>query len=241
MSVGVPDHGVEQQQGEREQAAWGFENAKSHEPRWPATLAVLAALALYAPLPARYTAGPPWVLPALELAVLIPLNVTSPRITRSSHSHALGFILIGAVSAANVYALYVLVEDLLQKHATGFQHGLNGRALLTAAVQVWLTNVLVFGLWYWMLDRGGPGQRADHRHRQPDFLFPQMSNPESAPKHWSPSFMDYLYLSVTNSAAFSPTDTMPLTPWAKMLMLAQSLISLLTIALVAARAVNILG
>ena len=116
-----------------------------------------------------------------------------------------------------------------------------GKNLLFYATQIWFTNVLVFGLWYWELDRGGPGERCASRHREPDFLFPQMANPGAATFDWHPSFVDYLYVSFTNATAFSPTDTMPLTEWAKVLMMIQSLASLITVALVAARAVNILG
>ena len=108
------------------------------------------------------------------------------------------------------------------------------------AIQIWLTNVIVFGLWYWELDRGGPGARCRENHREPDFLFPQMSTPAAAPPSWAPRFLDYLYVAFTNATAFSPTDTLPLTAWAKVLMAIQSLASLLTVALVAARAVNIL-
>jgi hypothetical protein len=108
-------------------------------------------------------------------------------------------------------------------------------------VQIWLTNVIVFGLWYWDLDRGGPIERRRIHHRQPDFLFPQMVTPGAAPEPWCPHFVDYLYVSFTNATAFSPTDTMPLTAWAKLLMMVQSLASLLTVVLVAARAVNILS
>jgi hypothetical protein len=107
-------------------------------------------------------------------------------------------------------------------------------------MQIWFTNVLAFGLWYWEFDRGGPGSRSHVHHREPDFLFPQMANPDAAPKDWCPSFIDYMYVTFTNATAFSPTDTMPLTQWAKLLMAVQSLASLLTVALVAARAVNIL-
>jgi hypothetical protein len=101
--------------------------------------------------------------------------------------------------------------------------------------------VIVFGLWYWELDRGGPSARHDPHHREPDFLFPQMATPGAARPDWAPGFLDYLYVSFTNATAFSPTDTMPLTPLAKGLMGVQSAASLLTVALVAARAVNILS
>jgi uncharacterized membrane protein len=100
--------------------------------------------------------------------------------------------------------------------------------------------VIVFGLWFWELDRGGPGRRAEGVERNPDFLFPQMTSPDFAPADWRPGFFDYLYVALTNAAAFSPTDTMPMTLMAKALMSTQSLVSLLTVVVVAARAVNIL-
>jgi hypothetical protein len=115
-----------------------------------------------------------------------------------------------------------------------------GRSLVYASVPIWLTNVIVFGLWYWELDRGGPAARLTTAHPPPDFLFPQQSAPGSAPG-WTPTFLDYMYTSFTNATAFSPTDTMPLTAWAKLLMMLQSLASLLTVSLVISRAVNILG
>lgn len=116
-----------------------------------------------------------------------------------------------------------------------------GRPLLYGAVSVWLTNIIVFGLWFWELDRGGPMARARAKERHPDFLFPQMVTPEIAQPNWRPEFVDYLYVSLTNAAAFSPTDTMPLTRAGKTLMSAESLVSIVTVGIVAARAVNILG
>jgi uncharacterized membrane protein len=139
------------------------------------------------------------------------------------------------VSLANVASLALLLVTLLN----GSQRA--GTQLLFAATQIWFTNVLVFALWYWELDRGGPSARMRRNHREPDFLFPQMSTPGAAPAGWTPRFPDYLYVAFTNATAFSPTDTLPLTVWAKLLMLVQSFASLLTVALVAARAVNILS
>ena len=106
---------------------------------------------------------------------------------------------------------------------------------------IWLTNFLIFALWYWETDRGGPGRRAAGHDRAPDFLFPQMSDDRIEPLEWRPQFIDYLYVSLTNATAFSPTDTMPLTPTAKIIMGMQSLVSLVTIGLIVSRAVNILG
>ena len=128
-------------------------------------------------------------------------------------------------------ALAELVNALLSSTKAG------GRPLIFASIPIWLTNVIVFGLWYWELDRGGPASRLRSRHRRPDFLFPQMAAYGSAPG-WTPDFFDYLYTSFTNATAFSPTDTMPITPWAKLLMMLQSLASLLTVALVISRAVQ---
>jgi hypothetical protein len=112
--------------------------------------------------------------------------------------------------------------------------------LIVTGGAIWLTNVIVFGLWYWEFDRGGPVARVHATHLYPDFQFVQMVSPEMAPPEWEPAFGDYLYLSFTNAAAFSPTDVMPLSRWAKMAMLLQSVISIVTVALVIARAVNIL-
>jgi hypothetical protein len=145
---------------------------------------------------------------------------------------ALGLIAI--VGAANIYSLGALTHFLLH-HKVG-----NGRQLILSGVLIWLTNFLIFGLWYWELDRGGPGRRAAGRDGAPDFLFPQMNDDRIEPAGWRPTFFDYLYVALTNAAAFSPTDTMPLTVSAKAVMGAQSLVSIVTIGLIVSRAVNIL-
>jgi uncharacterized membrane protein len=227
--------------------AWG--NRAPREPRWPATLALCAALALYVALPERLIYAPfgvsqeiaRWIVPGLELALIIPLRLSRRHQgndeTKWQRRSALA--LIGLVNLANLGSLILLVDKLL--HGSILQNGTIGLELIYAAVLIWLTNVIIFGLWYWELDRGGPGMRCAPEHREPDFLFPQMINPNTAPSGWTPQFFDYLYVSFTNATAFSPTDTMPLTEMAKSLMLVQSLASLLIVALVAARAVNILG
>ncbi len=223
-------------------AAWGYRSMK--EQRWPATLAVLAAIVLYASLPDKFTIGPNWLVPLLELAVIIPLNFRAPLIARSKTRRALALTLFAAISVTNIVALALLVVALVQGSSRGGHNNIvltDGRTLIVASIQIWLTNIIIFGLWYWELDRGGPIARAAPQRRRPDFLFPQMASHKTAPRGWTPRLLDYLYLSFTNSTAFSPTDTMPLTPMAKMLMLVQSLASLVTIVLVAARAVNILG
>jgi len=218
-------------------AAWGAPTP--WEPYWPATVATLAILCLYAALPEDLTFGPTWIVPVLALTLLVPLSLARLRRARLEQWRPVALALIAVINAANVISLGLLVHALLRG---GTVHGVKvvGGALLLAAIAIWLTNALVFALWYWELDRGGPDARRRPRHRRPDFLFPQMVTPACAERGWTPGFVDYLYVSFTNATAFSPTDTMPLTPWAKLLMLAQSLASLLTVALVAARAVNIL-
>ncbi len=239
MSTSAPTQGTQGTQERRQgDAAWGMPTHK--EPRWPASLAVLAALVLYWFLPEKLTLGPTWLLPVLELALLIPLSIAAPtrRKDEPRWQRYAAVALIALVNVANIISLALLVHALLQGKING--QPVAGPQVLVSSILIWLTNVLVFGLWYWELDRGGPDDRSHPDHRQPDFLFPQMTTPHCTHDRWSPTFMDYLYVSFTNATAFSPTDTMPLTPWAKALMAIQALISLLTIALVAARAVNIL-
>jgi uncharacterized membrane protein len=206
------------------------------EPFWPAQLTVLAAIAVQVLLPSRLTVGPSWLIPALEGALLIGMFFATPRQLEHEHPRrrrvALG--LTAFVSAANVYSLAALTHYLL-RHSSP-----NAHELIISGVLIWLTNFLIFALWYWEMDRGGPGKRAAGHDGPPDFLFPQMSDDRIEPLEWRPKFIDYLYVSLTNNTAFSPTDTMPLTPVAKSVMGIQSIVSLLTIGLVFSRAVNIL-
>ncbi len=216
--------------------AWGI---SSHdEPRWPALLATQAAIALQLVLPDRLLQGlgNRALIPALEGALIVVLLVVNPgHISKEeSRLRVIGVALIALITVANVVSLTELIHALLYGSKAG------GRPLVYASVPIWLTNILVFGLWYWELDRGGPAARQLPKHRRPDFLFPQMSTPGCAPG-WTPDFLDYLYTSFTNATAFSPTDTMPLTAWAKLLMMLQSLASLVTVAVVISRAVNILS
>ena len=216
------------------EAEWG-ERARS-EPRWPATVAVLVAIGLQVVLPDRLVLGPRWVLPSLEGALTLALLVASPqrhgRETNRLRAWSIG--LIALINFANLVSLGYLVHALVASHPVG------GKTLIFASVPVWFTNIIVFALWYWELDRGGPGRRVQRVHHAPDFLFPQMASPGSTRPDWSPTFLDYFYTSFTNVTAFSPTDTMPLSAWAKVLMMIQSLASLLTVGLVISRAVNIL-
>ena len=207
------------------------------EPAWPPQLTVLAAIGIQLSLPDRLTAGPVWLLPALESALLLTLIVVTPRQLERKHRQrqriALGMTAL--VTAANVYSLGALAHFLLHHTVTG------GHGLIIAGTLIWLTNFLLFGLWYWELDRGGPGTRAEGADGPPDFLFPQMSDDAIEPRDWRPRFLDYLYVSLTNATAFSPTDTMPLSQAAKAVMGVQSLVSLVTIGLIISRAVNILA
>jgi hypothetical protein len=173
----------------------------------------------------------------LQGLLFVVLVVVNPRrINRESRAiRILGLTLAGFLSVANGWSAARLVVGLVQ----GTQ-GSSATPLLVSGGAIWLTNIIVFGLWYWEFDRGGPVARANAVNPYPDFQFVQMVNPEMAPAHWEPAFGDYLYLAFTNAAAFSPTDVMPLSRWAKMAMLLQSAISMVTVALVIARAVNIL-
>lgn len=212
----------------------------SPEPFWPAQLTILAAIGLQVSLPERLTVGPTWLIPALEAALLIGMSLASPRQLEHEHPRrrriALG--LTALVSAANVYSLAALTHYLL--HHTSSLRG-EGRELIVSGMLIWLTNFLIFALWYWEMDRGGPGKRAAGHDQTPDFLFPQMSDDRIEPRNWRPRFVDYLYVSLTNATAFSPTDTMPLSSAAKSTMGVQALVSLVTIGLIVSRAVNILS
>ncbi len=207
-------------------------NSPRGEARRPAAIAIICALGLYLALPPQFTLLP-WLLPALEVALLLPLMITRPyRNNRESLLvQSLSVFIIALMNIANFISLALLAHFLV----AGVK--VNGKELLLDGVNIWLTNIIVFGLWFWELDRGGP---AKNRSRSPDFLFPQMGLPNMFEK-WTPSFIDYFYCSFTNATAFSPTDTMPLSPKAKILMLIQALTSFITVALVVSRAVNILS
>ena len=213
------------------------ETAGRRNPFLGAELVVAAAIALDLSLPTKLTLGPSWVLPVVEAMLLLALVMATPRsgMRHSVVRRRLALSLIGLVSAVNIFSLYELVHFLL--HGGKEQ----GRPLILAGVVLWGTNVLLFGLWYWELDRGGPAERMLNPASQPDFLFPQMEEPRYAPEGWTPGLIDYLYVSFTNATAFSPTDAMPLTQMAKVLMSAQALTALVTVGLVVARAVNILS
>lgn len=208
------------------------------EPRWPAFIAVIAVGGLYTALPDALTLGPRWLFPSLVLALLFPTVVS-----HHTGRHRLNTIFAFLVAALLTIGLTISVILLIGALPT---RGKTPLALLLSAASLWATNILVFALWYWRLDAGGPHQR-DKRAGHPDgaFLFPQMTMSEEALKEagqqdWSPNFIDYLFLAFNTSTAFSPTDVPVLARWAKLLTMLQSLLSLLIIALLAARAVNLL-
>jgi hypothetical protein len=209
------------------------------EPYWQAEAVIVGALALNVGLTKKLAIGPVWLMPALELLLLLTLVATAPA--RRQHqgqppyprtAPRAALILVAAV---NNWSLGLLVHELLKGTNAG------GRPLILAAVVIWLTNVIVFALAFWELDRGGPNARAEaDREGPPDFLFVEMTTQDVLGTGFRPSFVDYLYLAYTNATAFSPTDTMPLGAVPKLMMFIQSLASLVTVGLVASRAVNIL-
>jgi uncharacterized membrane protein len=206
------------------------------EALWPVAIGVGGALAMQIALPNDLELPPPWLLPVLGGLLLGVLLVTNPRriTTVSSRLRALALALTGILGLANAYSAIRLIEKLLTSGEGDAVH------LLRVGGSIWLTNVIVFSLLYWEFDRGGPVARLQGSAPFPDFLFPQMQDTRLAPEHWQPTFVDYFYFSFTNATAFSPTDVLPLSHWAKLTMLGQSAVSLATVALVVARAVNIL-
>jgi hypothetical protein len=212
------------------------EEFERDDPLWPAQLAILAALLLYLALPPKLTIGPNWLLPAAELIVLAALFAAAPRRGRSwKRRRAIALSLMLVLTIANLVALGLLTHYLI---AGGRARGAD---LIDGGVVIWGTNLLIFTVWYWELDRGGPLPPGEERPAvAPDFLFPQMTDDRYAEPGWKPRFLDYLYVSLTNQSAFSPTDTMPLTVRAKLLMGIQGVAALVTVGIIVARAVNIL-
>jgi uncharacterized membrane protein len=208
------------------------------EQRWPFALAFVVMIALQLTLPERFSLGAWWVLPAVEVIVIGALVAANPgRMERRTPMlRRLSLTLIAVASLGTAWSVVKLVTAIAGGGDTG-----SAAELLRVGAAIWLINVLTFTVWYWELDRGGALERAAGTDPYPDFLFPQMTAPDMAPRDWRPQFADYLYLAFTNATAFSPTDTLPLSRWAKLTMLLQSAISLVTAALVIAKAVNALG
>ena len=207
------------------------------EPRWPMAVAVLAAILLQVGTPHRGRVQAWWVFPLLEFALLVVVVLRDPgRIDRRSRAARRStIVLVTVMTIGTMAGVIVLIYDIL----AGIK-GINATDLLGRGAAIWFTNVIVFSLWYWELDRGGPAERAADSGRPPSFAFPENAMPEFAEEGWRPKYPDYLYLAFTNATAFSPTDTLPVRTWAKMTMLLQSVVSLVTAILVIARAINVL-
>jgi hypothetical protein len=221
------------------------ERREDVESRWEAAPAVVAimALQLVVALVSRAEHWSLWLVPwwgwligiGPEAALLVPLvdDRLRGRLDRTGARETWVIVLFAVVSLANALLLVAVLASLISGHER------SGGQLLLKAATVWSTNAITFGLWFWAIDRGGPYRRLEPDPRPPDFMFPQLTEPELAGRGWYPRLFDYLYVSFTNSIAFSPTDTLPLTRTAKRLMLAESGVSSVTLLLVAARAVNI--
>jgi len=214
------------------------EKPERPEPRWPATLALLAVGGLRLALPESLSLGPAWLLILVIVALMVPI-VWARRAGNDKLTQRLGYLLVSLVTADMIWSLYLLIAALTA-------HKISPGYLLTSAAALWITNILVFASWYWRLDAGGPRARELRGvHTDGAFLFPQMTlnreaKREMGEESWNPGFIDYLFLAFNTSTAFSPTDSPVLSRWAKGLMMVQSLISFTTVALLAARAVNIL-
>ena len=211
------------------------------EPRWPGAMAILAVAGLNFALPPSFQPGPPWVVMTVVVLLTAPA-LMSHWLGKHVWARVLGVCAIGAVTLAMVVSLVLLIAGLLGK----LEPKETPTRLLLSASLLWVANILVFACWYWRLDAGGPrGRDLQGPHKDGAFLFPQMTlDPETrrmmGEHHWRPGFVDYLFLAFNTSTAFSPTDVPVLSRWAKVLMMLQAAISLATLALLAARAVNIL-
>jgi hypothetical protein len=218
----------------------GLAPASRSEPRWPVVLAILAVIILLVELPGRIRLVPAWVGYVVGVLMLVPIAAVGlasvkTHWLRIERMVTLFFSVI--IVAATVANLANLVGAMVSRSGE-----IGGLQLLSSSIGVWVTNVLAFSLLYWQIDRGGPDARANNKSPRPDWLFPQEgAPPEDLPPDWRPTFVDYLFLGFNTATAFSPTDALPLTPRAKMMMMLESSISLATIVVVASRAINILG
>lgn len=211
------------------------------EPRWPVGLAlgsyVVLTIVLRAVEPHRESLGPHWLVPGIEVLLLIVLIAADPAHIegRRRWLRPVSITLVALLAAVAAISTGVLISELIR----GGNVTNSATSLLASGALIWLGNCLVFGLLYWLLDSGGPYARYVGEREYPDFAFTQQQNPELAPPGWRPQYVDYLILGLTTSTAFSPTDVLPLAAWAKLTMALQSLISLTVIGLVIARAVNV--
>ena len=211
------------------------------EPRWPIAVTlgffIAMSIVLRIAVPERSSLGPDWLVPAIEVGLLLVLLAADPARV-SGHRRWLRRLAIALVSLLGCAALastVKLIVDLVE----GTKVTNSASDLLASGAVIWLGNVLVFSLFYWLMDSGGPLARYHGERAYPDFAFTQQMSPELAPPGWRPQYVDYLILGLTTSTAFSPTDVMPMAWWAKLTMALQSLISLTVVGLVIARAVNV--
>lgn len=210
---------------------------RPHDPVWHVQVAMLVAIGLQLLLPDVFSLGR-YIVPALEAALLLSLSLTTPRErTFKSRTRRLNVVLlIILASVANAVSLIEITNLLLTDSRIS-----DGRSLILAAINIFITNIIIFALWYWEMDGGGPGERHAIAKYEQDFMFPQHRSEDYRHPDWRPTFVDYLYTSATNAMNFAPSDATPLTRRAKMLMLAQAVISGVTVALVISRAVGILS
>jgi hypothetical protein len=213
--------------------------AERGEHWWPVALAILVAAGLHVALPAEYRIQPGWVVPVVLLALLCVLIAGDPgRIDRQQPWLRLVLgITIAFITVATMLAAVRLVADILTNNKVFANHP---GGLLAAGGVIWVTNIIAFGLWYWDLDRGGAAARAHHPDRNPAFVFPEMLHHDYVPATWVPKFVDYLSLSFWTSTAVSPTDISAIKPWAKLMMMLEAGCSIVLVALVIARAINVL-
>ncbi|WP_163685599.1 hypothetical protein [Mycolicibacterium gadium] len=204
----------------------------------PVVVAILTAMALQLWIPKGYTLLPRWPLLVLEVLLLVVLLGINPFVMRRRTllGRCSAWMLLTAIAIDNTLSAIVLDISIITGRVSN-----DAAVLLGSGAAIFVTNIIVFGILYWELDRGGPFARHAGERPYPDFMFPQMASPDVAKPNWRPTFVDYLYLSFTNVLAFSPTDTMPLARWAKLLMTVQAMVALSVAGLVIARAVNVLG
>jgi hypothetical protein len=211
------------------------------ESRWPVALAILSFIGLTIAVrvaePHRETLGPRWLVPGIEVAMLLALLAADPAhaVRRRTWLRPIALALVVALMVAALVSTAVLITELIR----GGKVTESADSLLASGALIWLGNVLAFSLLYWLLDAGGPLARYRREREYPDFAFTQQMSPELAPPGWLPQYVDYFILALTTNTAFSPTDVMPVSRWAKLLMALQSIVALLVVGLVIARAVNV--
>lgn len=214
---------------------WHKSNKGEH--RFPVVLVVGVVITLQYILPSELTNGFQHEICISEALIALVILGLSPRRINRNHipTRILSLILTSVMTFSNTFSAVLLIKLLV----SGISN--NPNQLLLSGGTIWITNIIIFSLWFWDLDRGGPGARAEAINQYPDFMFPQMQDSNYAQPNWQPNFFDYLYTSFTNASAFSPTDVLPLTRWAKVLMMIQSFTSLVTVGLIIARAINTLA